>query len=366
MKQTILQSKHDILKAKMTDFQGWQIPLQYSDVQDEYHAVRGAAGLFDISYVGRIEVSGSGATSMLQSIVTWNISKIPEGSTHYGLICNDSGSILDDTFIFHLIAANSPGSRYLLTSNAANTEKILSWLKEHAGNDVQVDDRSQETAHLSLQGPHSLRILEKLAGPNFKKLRPGSVREMTTGNIGVLVSRNGYTGERGYEFIVSADRANELWDTILNAGSNAGILPCGFASRDILRIEMGYLMYGNDMDETRTPIEAGLSGFIDFKKQFIGKEPLLRLKSEGPKQKLAGFVLLDKGIPKGGGSIFSENREVGVVTSGTHSPHLRKGIGLGYLVSRYAQSGQEIEIEVRDREIAAKVVDLPFFRKKSG
>jgi glycine cleavage system T protein (aminomethyltransferase) len=155
-----------------------------------------------------------------------------------------------------------------------------------------------------------------------------------------------------------------LWDALLAAGSDAGILPCGFASGDILRLEMGYLMYGNDIDESRTPIEAGLSSFIDLKKEFIGKDALLKSKSEGPKNKLAGFVLLDKGIPKGGGSIFSENREIGVVTSGGQSPNLRKGIGLGYVFSRYAQTGQEIEIEVRDKEIAARIVDLPFYRKK--
>jgi len=178
------------------------------------------------------------------------------------------------------------------------------------------------------------------------------------------MSRTGYTGEHGYEFIAPADHAESLWDTIMSAGSGYGLLPCGFASRDILRLEMGHLLYGNELDETRTPLESGLSYFVDFKKDFIGKEQLVRLKAEGIKQKLAGFHLLDAGVPKSGGSIFSENREVGIVTSGCLSPYLRKGIGLGYIVTRYSQPGQEIEIEVRDREIAAKVVDLPFYKKK--
>jgi len=364
MKQTVLHPRHELLKAKMTDFQGWQIPLQFSDVQDEYHAVRAAAGLFDISYLGRIEVGGAGAAALLQKVVTRNVVKIPEGTAHYGLLCNDAGSILDDVFIFHLSAAGTPGGRFLLSTNSCNTEKVLNWLRQHTADDVQIIDRTQATAHLSLQGPHSLHILETLSGVHFKKIKPRAVRELTLAGSAVLAARCGYTGEHGYELIVPAERAGDLWDALLTAGSSDAILPCGFAARDILRLELGYLMYGNDMDETRTPIEAGLSAFIDFKKDFIGKDALQKIMTEGPKQKLAGFVLLEKGVPKTGGSIYSENREIGVVTSGCQSPHLRKGIGLGYLVTRYSQPGQEIEIEVRDREIAAKIVDLPFYRKK--
>lgn len=359
MKQTVLHQKHLQLNAKMTEFQGWQVPLQYSDVQDEYHAVRAAAGLFDIGCLGRIEVSGAGAAPLLQKVHTRNTEKMAEGTVHYGLVCNESGFILDDGLLFRL-----SGNRYLLTTNAANTEKILHWLKKHASGDVTVTDATQTVAHVALQGPHASRIIEKIAAPNFKKIKPGSVREIVLEGATVIVSRTGYTGEHGYEFFFPADRAEVVWDAIMNAGNNAGILPCGLAARGILRLEMGYLQYGSDIDETRTPLEAGLGSFLDFKKDFIGKEALLRIRDEGVKQKLAGFVLLDTGVPKSGGSIFSENREIGLVTSGVHSPHLRKGIGLGYVVSRYAQAGQEIEIEIKDREIAAKIVDLPFYRKK--
>ncbi len=364
MKQTVLYLKHELMKAKMTEYQGWQIPLQFAGMQDEYHAVRHAAGLFDISYLGRIEVAGPGAPSLLQNIITSNLSKIPEGSAHYGLICNDAGCILDDIFIHHLATAKTSGSRYLLSTNASNTEKILNWLKKHASGDVQIEDRSQATAQLSLQGPKSHRIMEILPGLHFKRLKLRSIRDMAYADTSLLVLRSGYTGEHGYEIVVTADHAEALWDALLAAGADEGILPCGFACRDILRLEMGYLMYGYDIDETRTPIEAGLSRFVDFKKEFIGKDSLQRIKTDGPKQKLAGFVLLDKAVPKNGGSIYSENREIGTVTSGGQSPHLRKGIGLGYVFSRYAQPGQEIEIEVRDREIAAKIVDMPFYRIK--
>lgn len=364
MKQTVLHPKHEFLKAKMTDFQGWQVPLQFSDVQDEYHAVRVAAGLFDVSYLGRIEVRGAGAASLLQSIVTRNTDRMAEGSAHYGLVCNEAGFVLDNLLILRLAAEKTAPDRFLLCTNAANTDKILVWLKQHAPADAEITDRTLFTVHLSLQGPHSSQILEKLTSRHFKKLKPRAVREMSLLDTTVLVSRTGYTGEHGYEFITPADKAEALWDAVMDAGNDEGILPCGFACRDLLRLEMGYLLYGSDIDETRTPLEAGLDAFVDFKKDFIGKEALLKLKAGGLKEKLAGFVLLDKGQPKSGGSIFSENREIGVVTSGCLSPQLRKGIGLGYVVARYSQPGQEIEIEVRDREIAAKIVELPFYKKK--
>jgi glycine cleavage system T protein (aminomethyltransferase) len=363
MKQTVLHQKHLHLKAKMTDFQGWEVPLQYTDVLDEYHAVRTAAGLFDISYLGRIEIAGQGAAAFLQNIFSRNTGKMAAGSAHYGFICNESGFVLDDAVLSRLPEGQS-GNRYILSTNALNTEKIVLWLRQHASPQSQISVATEITAHLSLQGPQAFSILEKLAGTHLKKIKVRSMRELTILDIPVLVSRTGYTGEHGYEFFLPADRAETFWDAILNAGSGSGLLPCGLASRDILRMEMGYLLYGNDIDETRTPLEAGLQAFIDFKKEFIGKDALLKLKAEGVKQKLSGFVLLDKDVPKTGGSIFSENREIGVVTSGGHSPFLRNGIGLGYVVSRYSQPGQEIEIEVKDREIAAKIVELPFYRKK--
>ena len=363
MKQTVLHQKHLQLKARMTDFQGWEIPLQYTDALDEYHAVRTAAGLFDISYLGRIEITGRGAAALLQKVFTRNTGKMSAGSAHYGFICNESGFVLDDTVLFRFPEGTEDG-RYVLSTNAMNIEKIFLWLKKHASPQVQISDMTETTAHLSLQGPQSASILETLAVAHFKKIKVRSMRAMTLADTPVLVSRTGYTGEHGYEFFLPADRAEAFWDALLNAGSGLGLLPCGLACRDTLRLEMGYLLYGNDIDETRTPLEAGLQAFVDFKKDFIGRDALLKQKAEGVKQKLAGFMLLDKDVPKAGGSIFSENREIGVVTSGGHSPHLRNGIGLGYVVSRYSQPGQEIEIEVKEREIAAKIVELPFYRKK--
>jgi len=359
MKQTVLHQKHLKANALMTEYREWQTPLQFSDVLDEYHAVRNASGLFDIGYLGRIEITGSGATALLQNVLTRNVAKIAIGSVHYALICNEAGFILDDILILRLA-----GNRYLLTTNAGNTDKILLWLNKHATNDIQVTDKTGSLAQFALQGPLSFPVLEKLTESGLNKIKPRVVREVTIQGVVVTISRSGYTGEKGYELFVPTDRAGAFWDAVISAGSDRGLLPCGFACRDILRLETGHLLYGNDLDEKRTPLEAGLGSFVDFKKEFIGREALLKLQAEGTKQKLIGFILVDKGVPKSGGSIFSESSEIGVVTSGVQSPHRRTGIGLGYVVSRYAQAGQEIEIEVRDREIAAKIVDLPFYHKK--
>ena len=361
MKQTVLHQKQLQLQAKMTDFQGWQVPLQYSTVLDEYHAVRTAAGLFDVSFLGRIAIRGADAGVFLQRVFTRNIENLAAGAAAYGLLCNTSGRILDNAMLLHL-----PGDDgFLLCTNAANTEKIVSWLTTNAGGaNVEIADQTRSLAQFALQGPQSLPVLEKLIGTHVKALKLRGVRERKLVGTKTIVSRTGYTGEHGYELFIHASHAEQLWDSILEAGQESGLLPCGQGSRDMLRLEMGYALYGNEIDETRTPVESGLDRFINFKKDFIGKDALLKLKPEDIKQKLAGFMLLDKGIPREGGSIFSESREIGIVTSGNHSPALRNGIGLGYVISRYAQPGQEIEIELKDREIAAKTMELPFYRKK--
>lgn len=360
MKQTVLHQKHLQLKAKMTDFQGWQVPQAYSDVLDEHHAVRTAAGLFDLGFLGRIEIAGRDASGLLQQVFTRNIRKMPEGTARYGLICDNDGRILDDCLLFRM---GNGDDRFLLSCNACNTGKILSWLSGHAPPHVRVSERTHSLAHLALQGPKSPGILERFLGAS-KRFKLRSVKEVRILDTAVVISRTGYTGEAGYEFFPPAEKAELLWDGLTAAGSEFRMLPCGMASRDILRLEMGYPMYGTDIDENRTPVEAGMLCYVNFGKDFIGREALLRLKEKGTEQKLAGFVLVDKSVPKTGSSIFSENREIGVVTSAGLSPSVRKGIGLGYVGSRYAQAGQEIEIEVRDREVAAKIVELPFYGKK--
>jgi aminomethyltransferase len=360
MKQTVLHRQQLQLHAKMADFQGWQVPFQYSTVLDEYHAVRTAAGLFDVSFLGRIAIKGADAGAFLQRVFTRNIDNLAAGAAAYGLLCNDAGGIMDNAVLLHL-----PGDDgFLLCTNASNTEKILSWLMTKATANVEIADQTRDVAQIALQGPRSLLILEKLIGTHVKAMKLRGVRERKLLGLTTTVSRTGYTGEHGYEIFVPASQAEQLWNAILETGKDSGLLPCGQGCRDMLRLEMGYALYGNEIDETRTPVESGLDRFVNLKKDFIGREALLKLKPEDIKQKLAGFMLLEKGIPREGGSIFSESREIGIVTSGNHSPHLRNGIGLGYVISRYAQPGQEIEIELKDREIAAKTMELPFYRKK--
>ncbi len=361
MKHTVLHQKQLQLGASMTDFQGWQVPLSYTDPQDEYRAVREAAGLFDVGFLGRIEISGPNAVSLLQQLFTRNTEAMPERTAHYGFLCDEAGFVLDDALLFRL--SDEDGGRFLLTTNASNTEKIIRWLNRNSTPGVRIADQTASVAQLALQGPNAPRILERLQA-HSKKFKPRAVRELNLLEMPVLTSRTGYTGEQGYEFFVPSDRAELLWDSLLNAGKELGLLPCGMASRDVLRIEMGYLLYGSDVDEKRTPLEACGGSFVDFKKDFIGRASLLSVKTKGPAQTLAGFLLVDKNVPRSGSSIFSENREIGSVTSSALSPALHNSIGLGYVVSRYSQPGQEIEIEFRDRETAARIVELPFYRRK--
>ena len=363
MKQTALNSVYSQIAVKMTEFQGWQQPAFFSDPTDEYHAVRGAAGLFDVGFLGRIEVAGAGSEALLQSFFTRNVSKMTEGTALYGLLCNDSGFIMDTVLVFKL-QPEGPGKRFLITTNAVSTDKVLGWLKKNAPKNAVVTDLTGTMAQFALQGPLVETVLEALLGSHFKKIKQKHLKTITLVDTEVIVSRTGFTGERGYELFVVADTAVVLWNALLAAGKNHGLLPCGMTCRDILRLEAGYVQYGIDLDETRTPIESGLMQVVDLYKTFIGKDSMVKRTGEPILSKLVGFELYDKGIPKAGGTIFSENREIGTSTSGNHSPHRRRDIGLGYVLKRYSQPGQEIEIEVKDKEIAAKIIELPFYRRK--
>ncbi len=364
MKQTVLHDVHQQLNAKFGEFQGWRMPAQYAEPADEHRAVRSAAGLFDLCHLGRIEVSGAGAQALLQKTFTRSMERISPGAALYGLLCNEQGGILDDALLFCLAEQGGAG-RYLLVTNARSTDKMLAWMtSQAAGSSVEVSNRTAALAQISLQGPRSEDILERIAGSPYKKIKPRHFRIFKLVDAEVMVSRTGYTGEPGYEFFVPSETAPALWNALMDAGKDDGLAPCGMLARDLLRIEMGYPLYGVDMDEARNPFEAGLGAFLDLGKEFIGRDALRAIKESGTEAMLAGFEMIDKSIPRAGGSIFSESREIGAVTSGALSPSVRKGIGLGYVVTRYAQPGQEIEIEVKDKEIVAKIVQLPFYRKK--
>jgi aminomethyltransferase len=363
MKQTALMAVHTKQSVRMTEFQGWSLPAQFSDPSEEHHAVRTAAGLFDVGFLGRTEVAGPEAERLLQSLFTRDIEKLTDGSILFGLFCDEQGFAIDASLVFRLTAGRN-GRKFLITSSPGATEKLAAWLTRHAGNDVQIIDRTAETGQLALQGPLAEVILHVLAGASFKKVKDKRLREMRIVDTSVLVSRTGYTGERGYELIAPADRMPALWAAILATGAEYGLVPCGMVCRDILRLEAGYVQTGTDLSGSRTPLEAGLSPFVDLNKTFIGRDALAARKAEGVRERLIGFELFSKGIPRPGGTIFSESREIGVTTSGNHSPYRRRDIGLGYVLTRYAQPGQEIEVEVKDREVSAQIVDIPFYHRK--
>lgn len=365
MKQTAIHQVHLQSNAQMGEFRGWSVPSVCSDISREYHAVRHAAGLFDIGHVGRIEISGPGSPELLQSVFSRDVSRQPDGSVLFGLLCTDDGFILSDALLVRPPSTGAATSgRAYLTVSAGTTDKVLRVLTDHAGKEVSIVDRTDQTAHIALQGPSSASVLEKLAAPHFKRIKSRLVKELPVPGGTAIVSRSGYTGEDGYEFILPAGLSVAFWNAVLDAGRDAGVLPCGMECRNILRLEMGYPLYGSDIDETRTPWEAGLGAVVDTRKDFIGRDALLRLRTSGARETLVGFALAERVAPRPGGSIFSENREIGTVTSGAISPSMRGGIGLGYVGSRYAQLGQEVDIEAKDREYAAKVVHLPFYRKK--
>jgi aminomethyltransferase len=366
MKRTPLYDGHVACGAKLVDFAGWEMPIQYSGVVDEYQTVRSTAGLFDVSHMGRIVISGDGALSFLQRVTTNDVAKLAVLESHYSMVCNESGGIKDDIFVYRIKPA-----AYCLCVNASNREKILAWLKEqgaHATGAARVDiqDRSADLAQLALQGPASQDILTELGVPNLGDVKSRRCLEAQLAGAPSLITRTGYTGELGYELYVPKDRALALWTELLNVGKAAGLKPAGLGSRDLLRLEMAYLLYGNDISEDTTPLEAGADWVVSLDKgEFIGRTALKQQKDQGPARRLAAFELLEKAVPRHGFKILAgaAQKEIGEVTSGNLSPILQKGIGLGYVPPSVAAVGSSISINIRGRIVPAAVVKPPFYKR---
>jgi aminomethyltransferase len=360
MKRTPLFTQHQRLGGKLVDFAGWEMPIQYGGVIEEYQAVRTAAGLFDVSHMGRITAEGRDVTAFLQQVTTNNVAKLAVGEAHYSMVCNPAGGIKDDIFVYRL------GERkYLLCVNSSNREKIVSWLFQKAAQgDVRLSDESAEVSQIALQGPQSQEVLRAVCPKASETLKPRQCVETEIFGAGGIVSRTGYTGEVGYELYVPSSAAGKVWEGLMKAGEKAGIKPCGLGARDLLRLEVGYLLYGNDIDEQTTPLEAGAAFAVAFTKgEFIGRSALLEQKEKGPAKHLVAFELLQKGVPRHGMKIFSDGQEIGVVTSGNLSPLLQKGIGLGYVPTRFSGLGTEVLIDIRGRVHPAVVVKLPFYKR---
>ncbi len=367
MQQTPLIARHRAAGAKLVDFAGWEMPIQYSGVVDEYHTVRSKAGLFDVSHMGRISVSGPGSVSFLQYVTTNDVSKISVRSSQYSMVCNPNGGIKDDIFIYHV-----KPYEFLVCVNASNREKIVAWLLEKATH-VQgctVRDRSTELAQIAVQGPSSRELLIATGVGDVADLKIRQCMEATAFGGSLVMSRTGYTGELGYELYLPGRLAESAWEQLLKVGHAQGLKPAGLGARDLLRLDMGYLLYGNDISEDTNPLEAGAEWVVNFEKgEFVGRSALLSHRTQVMARRLVGFELLEKAVPRHGFAILSadpQRQPIGEVTSGNLSPILQKGVGLGYVPPSYAEPGTTILIDIRGKAVPAKVVKPPFYKKSKG
>jgi aminomethyltransferase len=344
----------------MVDFAGWEMPQQYSSVREEHAAVRGAAGLFDVSHMGRVAFRGPGAAGFLQRLVTNDVGNLAPGHAQYNLLCNEQGGILDDLVVYRL-----PDGSWSAVVNASNREPDVAWMQAQAGADAEVVDRSQETALLALQGPRAEAVLARLApGADLSAVPYFGVTEGRLADVeGVGISRTGYTGEDGFELFVPAAQVGGLWDAILEAGADQGVLPAGLAARDVCRLEAGLRLYGNDMDEHTNPYQAGLGWTVKLDKgEFSGRTALARFREAGPDRVLVGIRCVERTIPRHGARVRRAGEDIGEVTSGTHSFFLGAGIGMASVAAGRAPVGTGVEIESRGAMGSAEVVKLPFYR----
>jgi aminomethyltransferase len=338
----------------MVDFGGWELPQQYTSIRDEHIAVRKVAGLFDISHMGRFKVTGTAAFDFLQTVLTNDLSRIAEGRAQYNLMCNEQGGILDDLVVYW------GDDGFFVVVNAANRERDLDWMRSHAQSAVEIEDRTFELALVALQGP---RAEELMPANGLDDLAYFGFRPAQVAGTSALVSRTGYTGEDGFEIFVPADRVVKVWDAILENGARAGVLPAGLGARDATRLEAALRLYGNDMDDSVNPYEAGLGWTVRVDKgQFIGREALARVKRDGPKRTLVGLKTAPGDIARHGAAVHSQDRQVGSVTSGTHSFFLGHPIALALVEVASLRVGETAGVEVRGRQASAEVVQLPFYR----
>ena len=360
MKRTPLYEAHRRAGAKMVEFAGWEMPVQYRGVIEEHLAVRRSAGLFDVSHMGEIEVRGADAVDFCQWISANDVGRMGDGQAQYNLLLNERGGAVDDVIFYRLAAEH-----FLICVNAANTDKDFNWIASRAaGKKVEMENTSARYAQLALQGPAAANILEPLTAADLTTLRAFHFAFADVASVRCLVARTGYTGEDGFELYSSAPDAERLWAALLEAGVSQGLVPAGLGARDTLRLEKAYPLYGHELDDDTTPLEAGLEWVVKFSKpEFIGREALLKQKQEGVKRKLVGLELIDPGIARSGYAVLKDGRSIGRVTSGTKSPSLNRSIALAYVASAEAQTGNELEVEIRGRKAKAKIVPLPFYRR---
>ena len=357
MKRTPLYQVHKTLNAKFTEFGGWEMPLQYSSIVKEHLAVRATAGLFDLSHMGEFEVRGQGANALVQRLSTNDVGRLTDGRVLYTLFCNEAGGIVDDLLIYR-----HTDNHYMLVVNAANIEKDLAWVLTHNNTDAEIEDLSNETALIALQGPKAIDVLNPFV-PKRDVSKISFFRFVVDEIAGIrtTISRTGYTGETGFELYVNASSAEDLWNVLYPAVIEAEGQPVGLGARDTLRLEAGLRLYGVDMNDDTNPFEVGLGRFVRSKnRQFIGKNALLAAKKTGIEKQMIGFQMLDRAVARTGYAVYQDSEQVGKVTSGAPSPSLKCNIGFAIVTSQTISEDDKIDIEIRSKMHPAKIVTVPF------
>ena len=342
----------------MVPFGGWEMPLQYAGILSESKAVRAKAGAFDVSHMGRIDITGDGACDLLERVLSNSVSDLRPGRGRYSMVCNEQGGIIDD-LVFYRLAEQ----RFLLVCNAANKPQVLPWIEgwaEDTRSRVTIDDRTDRTVMIALQGPATPAVAESVCGAAVAQSRPFSVTETVIAGRNALVGRTGYTGEDGFELILDGEDGPLLWDNVLQLGA----APCGLGARDVLRLEAGLPLHGNDIDLSTSPLEAGLSRFIRLEKDFVGAEALRQQQEAGVGRRLVGLKVFANALARAGYPILHGGEQVGKVTSGTFSPVLDMNIAMGYVPVQQAEPGQNLVVNIRGRHVPAEVVPLPFYSRR--
>jgi aminomethyltransferase len=360
MKRTTFYNIHKNLGAKIVEFAGYEMPIQYSSIIAEHKAVRNSVGVFDVSHMGEVFVKGEKAIDFVQHITVNDASKLFPGRVQYSAMCYENGGIVDDLLVYRVSQ-----NEFLLVINASNIDKDFAWMQKNNKFGVELTNRSDEYSLLAVQGPNSLRTLQKLTGTTIN-LEYYHFTKINLAGIDMIFSRTGYTGEVGYELYFTGDKkvAEDLWNKIFEAGKEFAIQPVGLAARDSLRLEMGFCLYGNDIDQTTNPLEAGLGWITKLSKpDFIAKDVLVKVKENGLSRKLVALTSSEKIFPRHGYDITVNNNKIGVITSGTVSPMLDQPIAMGYVETKYAEIGSEVNFLIRGKEIPAKVVKLPFVKR---
>lgn len=363
MKQTPLNAVHKALGARMVPFGGWEMPVQYTGVIEEHLAVRERAGLFDVSHMGEIEVTGAEALKLVQRLTTNDAAQLVDGQVQYSALCYPDGGVVDDVTVYR-----SSANHYLFCVNAANVDKDFAWMQQVQADSglagANLSNRSDEFAQLALQGPKAEAILGQLSGVPLSAIRYYHFGAGKVDGVPALISRTGYTGEDGFELYVPAAAAVNLWLQLLEVGKDDGLVPVGLGARDTLRLEKGYALYGHELSPAITPLEAGLGWIVKLEKgDFVGRDALMRQKAAGLPRRLVGLVMEERGIPREDYPVFAGERQVGQITSGTMSPSLKNGIALALVESACAVLNAELLVGIRDRKLKVKIVKPPFIKK---